>query len=164
MFHLHYKQVLTIHTPVQVLVIVKKSSPKNLSADCRSTVGRQVAYISGKTCWPSVDQLSTNCRDDCRPTVDWQSADRFFGELFFTITQVFYHKQINLRPWAKPVSHTPAHLSLSHLKSSHRWRYTYSAEPTLRPACILCYTSQQLYWTTAVRLIKSSLPWVNLMQ
>ena len=37
MFHLHYKQVLTIHTPVQV----------------------------------------------------------------------FYHKQINLRPWAKPVSHTP---------------------------------------------------------
>ena len=26
----------------QILVIVKKSSPKNLSADCRSTVGRQL--------------------------------------------------------------------------------------------------------------------------
>ena len=62
MFHLHYKQVLTIHTPVQVLVIVKKSSPKNLSADCRSTVGRQVAYISGKTCRPSVGQQTTNCQ------------------------------------------------------------------------------------------------------
>ena len=48
-------------------VIVKKSSPKNLSADCRSTVGR----------------LSVNCR----PTVGQLSADRFFGELFFTITK-----------------------------------------------------------------------------
>ena len=41
----------------------------------RPTVGRQVAYISGKTCRPSVGRLSA----DCRPT-------GFFGELFFTIT------------------------------------------------------------------------------
>ena len=76
------------------------------SADCRSTVGRQVAYISGKTCRPSVGQLSADKRPtvgrlsadrrptvgrlsaDCRPTVDRQSADRFFGELFFTITNI----------------------------------------------------------------------------
>ena len=64
-----------------------------LSADCRPTVSRQVAYISGKTCRPSVSQLSADKRPtvgqlsaDCRLTVDRQSADRFFGELFFTIT------------------------------------------------------------------------------
>ena len=34
------------------------------------------------TCWLAVGRLSA----DCRPTVDRQSADRFFGELFFTIT------------------------------------------------------------------------------
>ena len=32
-----------------------------LSADCRSTVGRQVAYISGKTCRPTVGRQTTNC-------------------------------------------------------------------------------------------------------
>ena len=30
-----------------------------LSADCRSTVGRQVAYISGKTCRPTVGRQLT---------------------------------------------------------------------------------------------------------
>ena len=34
------------------------------------------------TCWLAVGRLSVTCR----PTVDQQSADRFFGELFFTIT------------------------------------------------------------------------------
>ena len=34
------------------------------------------------TCWLAVGRLSVTCR----PTVDRQSADRFFGELFFTIT------------------------------------------------------------------------------
>ena len=42
------------------------------SANCRPTVGRQVAYISGKTCQPSVGQLSANKR----PTVGQLSADR----------------------------------------------------------------------------------------
>ena len=37
------------------------------------------------TCWLAVGRLSVTCR----PTVDRQSADRFFGELFFTITQIF---------------------------------------------------------------------------
>ena len=45
------------------------------SAHCRPTVGRQVANISGKTCRPSVGQLS---------------ADRFFGELFFTVTVLIH--------------------------------------------------------------------------
>ena len=54
------------------------------SADCWPTVSRQVAYISGKTCWPSNGRQSANCW----PTDDRQSADRFFGELFFTITLI----------------------------------------------------------------------------
>ena len=75
-----------------------------LSPDCRWAVGRQVAYISGKICWPSDGRLSANSRPtvcrhtadsrptvgrlsvDRRPTVDRQSTDRFFGEVFFTIT------------------------------------------------------------------------------
>ncbi|CAH3033779.1 unnamed protein product [Porites lobata] len=73
--------------------------------NCRPTVGRQVAYISGKICWPSDGRLSANSRPtvgrhtadsrptvgrlsvDRRPTVDRQSTDRFFGEVFFTITK-----------------------------------------------------------------------------
>ena len=34
--------MIDLATTITSLVIVKKSSPKNLSADCRSTVGRQV--------------------------------------------------------------------------------------------------------------------------
>ena len=56
------------------MVIVKKSSPKNLSADCRSTVGRQSA-----DCCPTVGRQSANCRPtvgqqlaDCRPAVGQQ--------------------------------------------------------------------------------------------
>ena len=37
-------------------VIVKKSSPKNLSADCRPSVGRLSAV-----CWPTVGRLLANC-------------------------------------------------------------------------------------------------------
>ena len=61
---------------------------QNLSAVCRPTVGRQTADSR-----PTVGRQTTNCRPtvgrlsaDCRPTVDRQSAERFFGELFFTIT------------------------------------------------------------------------------
>ena len=75
----------------------------NHITNSRLTVGRQVAYISSKTCWPSVGQLSADKRPtvgqlsadrqptvgrlwaNCRPTVDRQLANRFFGELFFTI-------------------------------------------------------------------------------
>ena len=46
-------------------VIVKKSSQKNLSADCRPSVGRLSAV-----CWPTVGRLSA----DCRPSVGRLSA------------------------------------------------------------------------------------------
>ena len=43
--------------------------------NCHPTVGRQVAYISGKICWPSVGQQSADCQStdgrqltDSRPT------------------------------------------------------------------------------------------------
>ena len=49
-------------------VIVKKSSPKNLLADCRSSVGRLSAV-----CWPTVGRLLA----DCWPTVGRLSADRW---------------------------------------------------------------------------------------
>ena len=65
-----------------------------LSADCRSFVGRLIVYVLGKPCRPSVGQQTADSRPtvgrqtaDSRPTDDRQSADRFFGELFFTITQ-----------------------------------------------------------------------------
>ena len=50
---------------------------QNLLAVCRPFVGRQTANSR----LTSNQQLAY-----CRPTVDRQSADRFFGELFFTIT------------------------------------------------------------------------------
>ena len=62
-----------------MLVIVKKSSPKNLSVNCRPTVDRHTADSR-----PIVGRLSV----DRRPTVDRQSTDRFFGEVFFTITHM----------------------------------------------------------------------------
>ena len=72
--------------------------------DCRPTVGRQSANtlasnitqaVGGQlgNSQPTVGRQSADCCPtvgqqlaDCRPTVDRQSADRFFGELFFTIT------------------------------------------------------------------------------
>ena len=86
---LHYGIILhqSYHS-IWMSVIVKKSSPKNLSADCRSTVGRQSADS-----WLSVSRLSADCRPfvgrqladsrqvlpkiqaTCRLTVDRQSAD-----------------------------------------------------------------------------------------
>ena len=70
------------------------STHYQLSANCRPTVGRQVAYVSGKTCWPSVGRQTADSRPtvgrqttNSRPTVGQQTADRFFGELFFTITK-----------------------------------------------------------------------------
>ena len=55
------------HDIFKYWVIVKKSSPKNLLADCRSTVGRQSA-----DCWSSVGRQLA----DCRPFVGRQTADR----------------------------------------------------------------------------------------
>ena len=48
-----------------------------LLADCRSTVGRQVGYISGKTCWLSVGRLPTDDQQsvDCRSTDGRKLAD-----------------------------------------------------------------------------------------
>ena len=77
------------------MVIVKKSSPKNLSADSQPTVGRLLVDS-----WLTVSRLSADRQPtgfarnkgyllaDSGPTVDQQSADRFFGELFFTITKI----------------------------------------------------------------------------
>ena len=60
------------------------------NTNCRPTVGQPSA-----DCWPTVGRLLPNCRPtvgqqsaDCLPTVARQSADRFFGELFFTITHI----------------------------------------------------------------------------
>ena len=66
------------------MVIVKKSSPKNLSADSQPTVGRLLADS-----WLTVGRLSA----DRQPTgftrnKGYLLADRFFGELFFTITKI----------------------------------------------------------------------------
>ena len=77
---------------------MKKSSPKNLLADCRSTVDQQVtnrlpranqqatnyqagSLCFGKTFWPTVGQLMDNRQ---LTVLAGQSADRFFKELFFT--------------------------------------------------------------------------------
>ena len=77
------------------MVIVKKSSPKNLSANSQPTVGRLSADS-----WLTVSRLSADRRPtgfarnigyllaNSGPTVDRQSADRFFGEFFFTITKI----------------------------------------------------------------------------
>ena len=77
------------------MVIVKKSSPKNLSADSQPTVGRLLADS-----WLTVGRFSADRQPtgftrnkgylsaNSGPTVDQQSADRFFGELFFTITKI----------------------------------------------------------------------------
>ena len=66
----HYRELLMLFTP---WVIVKKSSPKNLSADCRSTVGRQLAnrwptgfarnigYLSADS-GPTVGRLLVMCQ------------------------------------------------------------------------------------------------------
>ena len=77
--------------PIYILFLLTTFEEVRLQG--QEIVGRQVAYISGKTCRPSVGQLSADKRPtvgrlsaDRRPTVGRQSADRFFGELFFTIT------------------------------------------------------------------------------
>ena len=68
---------------------------------CQSSVGWLVVCLGqnlSADCWPSVGWQSTNRRPtvdrqsvggqsgSSRPTDSRQSADRFFGELFFTIT------------------------------------------------------------------------------
>ena len=56
-----------------------------LSAVCWLTNSRQSA-----NCWPTDDQQSAVSR----PTVDRQLADRFLGELFFTIITQKSNKEI----------------------------------------------------------------------
>ena len=63
-----------------------------------STDKLPTSYRHISNCWPTVGRLSADCRPTdslcfgenlsavCRPTNGRQSADRFFGELFFTIT------------------------------------------------------------------------------
>ena len=60
------KALQTEEVLIKQWVIVKKSSPKNLSADCRSSVGRLSAV-----CWPTVGRLSVlvdRLSAICRPT------------------------------------------------------------------------------------------------
>ena len=71
----------------------------HLSADCRPTVSRLIVYVLGKTCRPFVGQQTADRRPadgrqsaNRRPTVGQQTADRFFGELFFTITNTSVFK------------------------------------------------------------------------
>ena len=77
------------------------------SADCWPIVGRHFGLKHNTNCWPTVGQQSADRWPtvgrqlaDCRLTVGQQSADswatvgrlsadRFFGELFFTITQIY---------------------------------------------------------------------------
>ena len=61
---------------------------ENLSAVCRPTDGRQAANSRPTDGRQSADSRPTDGRQSAnrRPTVGRQSADRFFGELFFTIT------------------------------------------------------------------------------
>ena len=88
------KRGLIIIIIINILVKVKNSSPKSLSANCRPTVGRLSA-----NCRPTVGRLSANCRltvgtkiftKDCWPTVGKQSADSFLGELFFTFSNIIF--------------------------------------------------------------------------
>ena len=64
----------------------------------RSTIHKGVDALKQTNtmllCRPTDDQLSA----DCRPTVDRQSADRFFGELFFTITGLLRPSQYLIVP------------------------------------------------------------------
>ena len=71
---------------------------ENLLAVCWATNGRQSANS-----WPTDGRQSADRRPtisqqtaDSRPTDGRQSADRFFGELFFTITEVLTSKYTNI--------------------------------------------------------------------
>ena len=63
---------------------------ENLSAVSRPSLGRQTADSRPTDGRQSADSRPTVGRQSAnrRPTVGRQSADRFFGELFFTITQM----------------------------------------------------------------------------
>ena len=90
----HYVKFYIYHYEYQRLLI------KPITISRPSPTGyRQVANISGKTCRPSVGQQTTNCR----PTVDRQSADRFFGELFFTITNIPVIPEFGWKPFPSQI-------------------------------------------------------------
>ena len=54
-----------------------------LSADWQSVFRAKPVDRLSAICWQAVGQQTA----DCLPTDGQQSVDRFFGELFFTITQ-----------------------------------------------------------------------------
>ena len=60
-FFVDSNSVMLIELLIKCWVIVKKSSPKNLSADCRSSIGRLSAV-----CWPT----------GFPQNIDYQSADK----------------------------------------------------------------------------------------
>ena len=75
---------------------MKKSSPKNLSADCRSTVGRQltdrlptVYRQVKKKCWPTDGQLSA----DSRPTGFLGSSSSQLPKSLCLNSKKFLHPQ-----------------------------------------------------------------------
>ena len=55
---------------IQVCVNVLPTSYRQVT-NTLPTVGRQVAYISGKTCWLTDDQQSADCRPTVRRQVFW---------------------------------------------------------------------------------------------
>lgn len=61
--------------------------------------------VCGKTCQPTVGQQSANSG----PTVNRQWADRFFDELFFTITELSFlcmdSNWVNFQQYSKRMSH-----------------------------------------------------------
>ena len=86
------KRGLIIIIIINILVKVKNSSPKSLSANCRPAVGQLSAGCRPTVgrllanCWPAVGQLSANCGPtvgrltvgqllvNSRPTVFWGSC------------------------------------------------------------------------------------------
>ena len=63
-------------------VMIERSPLKNREGNCEEELPKKPVGRLSAVCRPFVGRLSVTCR----PTVDRQSADRFFGELFFTIT------------------------------------------------------------------------------
>lgn len=96
---------------------------RNLSANCWSTVGWQTTnrlppgYRHVTDTSPTVGDLSADCRPngrakpvswlsvDCRPSVGRQLADRFFGELFFTITELSVTNNSFIKNYPNPNDH-----------------------------------------------------------
>ena len=68
---------------------MKKNSPKNLSVDCRPSVGRLSATVGrlSAVCWPTVGRLLAVCR----PFLGRQTADRFSPKHRLSVGRVIRH-------------------------------------------------------------------------